>query len=582
MTADNLLERKSAEIKKDLVPIKELTTPDGYRWFVYSEEDTGLRLVCLEDIKTGVVVTTTIANPEKRTAAHKAWAGARHSRAAGMPWEIMNEMGEKGVDPDQKLDELFSTYGHASVGDMARLEVDVVRCPMHLCYTLFNSTSINSGQEKSTRYQQKFGKAILHNIRHYLPENFSEDELVTLETRYQEFGEMSLKLFSKHKDLITSEFLKFYQPEDKKQEGSLNSRVLDCVRYFLLFGQSSGLSLETSARDWSRVIGELKASPIQFHAKFASQLERLLAPSKEEEEILGFKAEAPGLLRHTEPSTVANDNIQALKVHIENNTNLLTTVNIDKHFEGKVNQSVKLLSKKYTEGDKVAAQYLLRIWPGLDAGQLMDWVHDQSDGIKRQIGKVIFNGHNNYKEPPIMAKATNMTLLFESFLGEVRDFNRHRAWGREVTLPLVFGLPIDFDTTSQILSKGFGLPLYLSEIPEFQDLAEEFEADLIGYYKKLYDFVGVIHQTYGSNIDYSFVINLLPLAHRVTMFMHGDPKQALYMTHQRSRNGGHINYRVLAYESNLLISQSDPYLEGMVLSSQAPNPANREEFFDRS
>ena|SRR5207245_5997139 len=105
----------------------------SYRWFTYPADVTGLRLICLEDLTTGTVTTTTVANPAKRTAAHKAWAGARQSRAAGMPWEILHEMGEKGVDPDQKLEEMFRGYGHASVGDMARLTVDFGKIPMHLC-----------------------------------------------------------------------------------------------------------------------------------------------------------------------------------------------------------------------------------------------------------------------------------------------------------------------------------------------------------------------------------------------------------------------------------------------------------------
>ncbi|MGZ3646627.1 MAG: hypothetical protein ACXVCM_22580, partial [Ktedonobacteraceae bacterium] len=74
---------------------------------------------------------------------------------------------------------------------------------------------------------------------------------------------------------------------------------------------------------------------------------------------------------------------------------------------------------------------------------------------------------------------------------------------------------------------------------------------------------------------------LLPLAHRVDLWMHGDPKQAAYLTAQRSRPGGHINYRSLAYEANQLLAKSDPYLSGMQLSKK-PDPSSREEFFDRS
>src|SRR5947209_15914033 len=208
--------------KTEIQPEKEFI--DGsYRWFTYSASVTGLRLICLEDLTTGTIATTTVANPTKRTAAHKAWAGARQSRAAGMPWEILYEMGEKGVDPDQKLEEMFRGYGHASVGDMARLAVDMGKIPMHLCLALFNEGSLNSGQEKSTRYQTAFGKAILHPLRHYVPENLSKDELEDLEKEYQSFGIESLELFAKHRVVLLRAFEQYYQVDTSKpdQRGGL-------------------------------------------------------------------------------------------------------------------------------------------------------------------------------------------------------------------------------------------------------------------------------------------------------------------------------------------------------------------------
>src|SRR6476646_6847399 len=132
------------KVKTD-IPLEKEYISNSYRWFTYSPDVTGLRLICLEDLTTGTIATTTVANPHTRTAAHRAWAGARQSRAAGLPWEILHEMGEKGVDPDQKLEEMFRGYGHASVGDMARLSVDMGRVPMHFCLALFNEGSLNSG-----------------------------------------------------------------------------------------------------------------------------------------------------------------------------------------------------------------------------------------------------------------------------------------------------------------------------------------------------------------------------------------------------------------------------------------------------
>lgn len=564
-----------------LEPERELVTPDGYRWFTFSAEDTGLRLVCLEDIGIGVILATALANPEKRTAAHKAWAGARQSRAPGTPWEIMNEMGEKGIDPDKKLEETFVGYGHASVGDMARLQVDFVNIPMHLAFSLFNNASINSGQEKSTRYQQRFRSAVLHPISNCLPEGLPNGDLEVVEGGYQALGELSLSLFAKHRELLAAVFTDFYKPENVGQRNALASRVLDCARSFLLLGQLTGMSFEDSARDFSRIIGEMKASPIYLYNKVAFQLERLLAPSLEEEGFLGFRAESPSLIRHTEENPIVNQNLLELQKFIAHNTNLLEFVGTNCNFATPVEQSVELLAREFTEGEKMVAQYLLTLWPSLDRAQLLSWVCNQDTETKEKISEIIMAGHNNYKELPLMAATRGMSVVFTTSLGEARDFNRHRAWGRFISLPLTYGMPLDWDRGTDILFQGFTLPLYLTEVEEFSSLREEFEKDLLDYYLKVEQFVRAMKKQFGDFIDYSFVLNLLPLAHQIDLWMHGDPKQALYFTDRRTRPGGHINYRVLAWEANQLIADSDPYLSAMRLDNE-PNPASRDEFFDRS
>ncbi len=556
---------------------------DSYRWFTYAADVTGLQLICLEDTTTGTVTTTTVANPTTRTAAHRAWAGARQSRAAGMPWDILHAMGEKGVDPDQKLEEMFRAYGHASVGDMARLAVDMGKIPIHLCLALFNEGSLNSGQEKSTRYQASFGKAILHPMRHYISDSLPEEDRERLEKAYQSFGVLSLELFAKYKASLLREFEHYYRADMTKpdEKSALLSRVLDCVRYFLLFGQWSGMSFETSARDWSRIIAELRASPLPYYQKVAMQLEKLLAPTAEEEQALDYKAEAPGLIRHTTPLHTTNRNLHTLKQFLENNTDLLQRVSIHCGFPKRVEQRVSMIEPMFTEGDRLVAEYVLLLWPGLERTQLFNWIHTQDDETKKSMSAIIFSGHTNYCELPGFGRTTRMTLVVESFLGELRDLNRHRAWGRFFPIPLVFGERLTKSTIEQILARGFGLPLYLTEIPAFADYKTAFEEDLVSYYTQLHEFLERVSSIYHDTIDYSFVLNLLPLAHQVDLWMHGDPKQAAYFTMQRSRPGGHINYRSLAYEANQLLAQYDPYLAAMRLSRR-PDPASREEFFDRS
>src|SRR5438132_137080 len=410
--------------KTEIQPEKEFIA-GSYRWFTYSASVTGLRLICSEDLTTGTIATTTVANPTKRTAAHKAWAGARQSRAAGMPWEILHEMSEKGVDPDQKLEEMFRGYGHASVGDMARLTVDFGKIPMHLCLALFHEGSLNSGQEKSTRYQTAFGKAVLHPLRLYVPESLPKEELEDLEKEYQSFGIESLELFAKHRAVLLRAFEEYYQVDTTKQDqrGALTSRVLDCVRYFLLLGQWSGMSFETSARDWSRIIAELKASPLAYYQKVAAQLEQLLSPSAEEEEVLGYKAEAPALIRHTAPLLTTSRNLHALKRFLADQTDLLQSVSIHRCAPRLVDQRVSMIDPLYTEADRLVATYTLLIWPGLERKQLLNWIHTRDDETKKAISTMIFSGHTNYCEMPAFGRTTHITMVIESFLVELRDVN---------------------------------------------------------------------------------------------------------------------------------------------------------------
>jgi hypothetical protein len=568
--------------KISIQPAQELITGQ-YRWFTYTAEATGLPLVCLQDLTTGTVLTTTLANPQRRTAAHRAWAGARQSRAAGLPWEILHEMGEKGVDPDQKLEEMFRGYGHASVGDMARLAVDMGRVPMHFCLALFNEGALHSGQEKSTRYQAAFGRAALHPMRHYLPAGMPRAELERLEEEYQSFGSYALELFAGHKAQLLRAFEQYYRPDTTRagEKSALLSRVLDCVRSFLLLGQWSGMSFETSARDWSRIIAELKASPLPYYQKVGAQIETLLAPGGEIEDALHYKAEAPALLRHTAPLLTTSRNLGALKQYLTTETDLLQRVALQSDPPRCVEQRVSMLESLYSEGDRLAATYVLLLWPGLVREQLCAWIHSRDAETKKSISALIFAGHSNYNELPALARTTRMTLVVESFLGEIRDLNRHRAWGRFLPLPLIFGERLSPSTLAQIIGRGFGLPLYLTEIAAFAEHRAAFERDLLAYYARLQAFVAKMADAYGTTIDYAFALNLLPLAQRADLWMHGDPRQALYLTLQRSRPGGHINYRVLAYEANQLLATCDPYLSAIRLPHR-PDPASRAEFFDRS
>lgn len=617
-------ERKPDDLPQDerekltVSPEKEIFTEDGYRWLRFSQKETTLPLVALENIENGTVVSTTLPSEflteedlenlakeaveevgeertqaidrlvekikerteAKRVASLRAWSGARHSRAPGYSWEIMNEMAEREVDADSKLEQTFVNYGHASVADMAQLYAHIERVPMHLCMATFNALSLNSGQEKSTRYQVEFQDKPLHSIKNYVSE-LPQEEMESLEKTYQALGKLSRQLFLKSKERVEEEFAKYYKPENARETGSLISRGLDTSRAFLLLGQHTGQVIGESARNWARLIGDLKASPMSYYRNVGEDLERLFVPTPDEEDLLNYKSEAPGLVRHAEKNEVTNNNLRKIKAWFEEMDIPGNGFSINREFRGEVEDKVFLVDKKYASADRAVAQYIISIWPGADNLEVLEWVSSQPEEFKKELSLKLFVGHTHHDELSNLMETTDTSLIMRGSVAEQRDFNRHRAWGRFVELPLIHGLPMNIDTAKQILANGYVLPSYIKEVDEFEGLRKEFKLNLELYYETLYALLDDIHFRFEESIDYNFVLNLLPLSHQVDLWMHGDVKQSSYMTKLRARPGGQINYRIMAWEASKLIAESNPYLSALQIPLR-PDPSSREEFFDRS
>jgi len=553
---------------------------DGLVWFLFDEKDTSLPLVGNLDPETGVIVCAPLARVDKRVESIKAWSGARYSRFPGEPWEIYGEIAGKSKNiADEKLEETFINYGHASVADMANLHVDITGIPMHICMNIFNLGYVNSGQEKSTRYQKKFGEASLSPVGLFLTDELSPDKKEVLEEKCQEIGETALGFFAKYKERLGEEYRKFYRPESE-QIKSLDNRVLDTARSFLLLGHQSGMRMVTTARDWARIIGELSSSPIPLYPKVANQIKRLLAPEAVEEETLAFLAEAPSLIKHAEVNSTVNNNLGELRRYLLRETNLLSKVGIKKEFGGKVEQKVKVFPKNSSAVKKLAFEYCLSLWPGIDQDKLYSWLSRCDSSTKSKIHEIIFQNHNQYKELPGYARTTDITFNLDIALGELRDFNRHKSVARFYNLPMVFtDSALTRDTVLQILSQGFILPLYLTDIPEFELISKGFELDMRKLYGKIYDLVDCAG-IWGVE-DYSFIYNLLPLAQKITLILSSDPKSSNYINHLRVKEGGHINYRMLAYDMARATGRFGAYASGFSKNIKRPDPANGEEFFSR-
>ena len=572
----------------ELVDKKTQTVDDNaYEWELYevtpekpSSTKETVTVARMTDPQTGFRLLARNTNPQVRTEALDAWAMTNHSRNAGNSLEIVSGIYEKDIDPDKKMGEVKG-YGHASVADQAQISVDFNDVPMHVPLSLFNYGELNSGQEKSTRYQEEFGENTLHAIQNYLPADINQKHLAPISEDYQKLGKLSLDLFAKNKQAVQSVFEEKYLPT-KQQQRSLVSRVLDTARSHLLLGQGTGFGFKTTARDWARVVGTFKATPIPAYHALGEQLEAFLAPDKAFEQEINFLTPSPQLIKYTAQNPRIQNNLEALKTYLDESTSFNKDLETKTTF-GEKNIEVTLIDPKHASPTRMAMQYVLRAHPGADGHEVMRWLDAQEDEVKKDISNLIYQEHNHHYSISQKGRTTDLGARLTGSLAEARDWNRHRAWGRFMPqIPTIESLPLTREDAQTIADEGYVLTIYLTENPELQEAKDHMVRGLEQQYDGLNKLLDDTHNEFGDDINYSFALNLLPLGHKTDMWMHGDPRQALYMTKLRVRPGGHINYRQQAWDLNQQVADSNPFLEGVRAGAEEkPDATSRQQFFDR-
>lgn len=558
------------EFSPDLEPDKIIEDGD-FIWFVFGPEKTMVMEIGMVDTATGYIITAPVPDPNNRIASIMAWAGARHSRAPGQSWNIMHEMVEQNVDADGKLTTTFQTYGHSSVADMANIMLHLEGIPMHTAMSTFNNHALNGGQEKSTRYQPEFLETgNLHRLSEYGIEDAIAEQL------YLEIAERQMRLSRQYYEKIAQYFTEIFEPKNGRERNSLVARTLDTARLFMPMGLRTGMSINTSAREWSRHIADLKASPNPHYQRMALQIEAFLAPRPIIEEKLGFKAEAPGLIRHTEANSLPVSNMVKLKVYL-----VSEFPELDRFFreqgnmlEGRKEQLVEDLSDSSQENIFIAQRINL-LYPGIDLCYLVSWLENEDVSTVKQMLEILLDGHDHHKQLYLFDDIGPNTYVLNAAISEVRDLNRHRASRRFIPLPLIQGTKTNFDTAISIVNRGYILPLYLTELEGMGEIREEIEQDVEEVFNDIRFLIEHIADLYGEDADFGFIYNLLPFCTKVPLVLHQGIRQNVYFPHLRNGLGGQVNYRQLAHEVGQ--HAGEPFTPG-----EAPNVRSRDEFFGRS
>lgn len=502
-------------------------------------------------------------HPGAKQPAISAYLGARYSRSSDSILKIAEEAYAGGVDAAKRLENIFSNYGHKSVGDMADQFLCIENIPMILGEKLFNQIPVLAGQERSTRYQD-FSNPDFVNI----PSEFQVS--TEIKDKYEKIIQKGFNDYSEMLAMSKVSLARYFNLDltDKNQVKVLEARSFDTAKFLLPMGTCTSLGILSSARVWSDTIAYLKASPSYYDREVAELILELLKGPKQLQDK-GFIPEADGLVRHTEANPRAFNTAKKVM-------SLLTKWGIKKTKR----KLVALQHKSFTVSESTSAMqslirsYLLLLDP-LSKEEYVELTNKQW----QELGSVIFTEHNHHNQIRNVAQQGAILIEGMSDLGILKDLNRHRSFERFVPLwSDIADIDSEFDRPNE---RMYFMCDYL-ELSGMESLKKEFVTRLNESYEMIKDWLKLTKDTTPSAFRSEFVKYLIPHAHATAYRFYASVDDLQYTINLRTRNGGHIAYRALTYAWAEDLAKQNPFWKGLLNKLPKVDAGSREQFIDRS
>jgi|GEM_PF-2687310 len=577
MRIDEAFKRITAgEVEPD-----QVVKGDRFSISAYSADKVGLPHIRVTDKVSGLIIGTFTPGTDKSFNMFQAWIAARHSRSAESTLQIAQDAIEKGVDAGAKMQQTVEAYGHESVRDMSYIGVSFENIPIDLAAKLFYATRIHSGQEKSTRYQRKFGLRSLVPLDAALPEETSAEVIEETSEAYRIIGDVAMELYAKYKELIVDKLGRIFIPSNREEHLAVELRALDCVSFFLPQAVETGMVLFTTIQHWQRLIAHLKGSEIRRDVLLGEQLEYLLNPPEEVAQQLNYIPEAGTLLKHTKPFTSFHNTFREVVAYLRENNIIATT---KREIIGVHSQRVVRMPHRNKEDIIIRSlvfQFLSEVFPSIEYKDVIK-IFNKITLIKRRgIISLLTKGYDRFKPLDEIMAVTAMQSTVETSMAVVRDLNRHRAQARYIRIPIFQGRALTYEMLQGEIAKGFILPVHMTHLREMKEIKEGMIKDLEDYYAQVEAFALWLFEKHGNTIDYSFVHALLPMAHRTQLTMHGDPKTWFYTIAQRTAVGGRIDYRILVEQMAENLARDQTFPRDFFPINRV-DPQSRDQFYGRS
>jgi len=202
-----------------------------------------------------------------------------------------------------------------------------------------------------------------------------------------------------------------------------------------------------------------------------------------------------------------------------------------------------------------------------------------SEEDQEQLGEIIFEQHDHYNQLGNLGQSGAMKIEGFATLGTLKDLNRHRSMERYI--PLLHD-QIDMDRElDRRNDQCFYLCNYL-DIGSLSKLKKQYIERLSETYRRIKDWRKIAKEHLSREVYEEYTKYLLPHAHSTKYVFYGSFDDLQYVINLRTRNGGHIAYRVLVYEWLRNLNYLDPIWRPLLKKIIEPKIDDKHQFVDRS
>lgn len=525
-------------------------------------KDLHIATIRSEEIWNKFKVHTLLQNCESKQPSINAYLGARYSRSSDSIVDIASEILKTNTDAAERLEKIFSGYGHKSVGDMADLFLCLEDIPMFTAMKIFYINSVISGQERSTRYQNFQSPEFIK-----IPNEVCTDREIT-----KGYERIILKQMQDYRELLkpTKDALEKHfriNNESTQEVSALKARAFDVARYLLPFGLNTSSAYLMSARNWSDMISYLCSSDSVVENSLSTLLLNLLGESNLE--ARGYIREADGLIRHTDANGCRKSSTKNILEYMRRGISTEQSKNIPECEEEaiKVSYSPDCM-------EALISHYEALINP---LGSKEEFEFSETD--QEEIGEIIFENHDHHNTLGNIGQSGAVKIEGFASLGTLKDMNRHRSLERFMP---IFHDEIDMDQElDRRNDQCFYLCNYLN-IPSLSRLRKSYEEKLTDTYERIREWRKMAKEVLSKEVCDEYTKYLLPHAHATRYIFYGSFDDLQYISNLRTRNGGHIAYRRLTYEWLRNLSYLDPIWRPLLRKIIEPRIDDKHQFVDRS